>query len=363
MPTACASPPTAGSPSARSPTSRASSPGSTTASPRRSTRCGCASGAAAATLTAPATVTVRGGAVELTPLGARLRHRQPDRAGPHGRGLRPRPRHPRPAARRSPTPCAPTSASPGASTAPPASPARATRRTCASTSRAAGVAAAATRAAGLPPLALTATGATAGRPAEPRRPRRRRERAGGAGAGLGAARRRRRSTSASTCRPSRCCSIDRAAGNQGLRGTVTGQGRVDRHRSPTPRPPSSCAAPGISARVLRENGVPPLGLAAAGELPRRRRHPALGQRHRRRRHGPDRLRPRPAGRPRASTCGVAGTLPLAMADPLLEERSAQVGGQLRVNATVRGSLAAPRFGGTVALRGRHAGRSRRPTSA
>ena len=48
---------------------------------------------------------------------------------------------------------------------------------------------------------------------------------------------------------------------------------------------------------------------------------------------------------------VSGTAPLAMANPLLERRSAQAAGVARVNATARGSLAAPQLGGTVSLDG------------
>ena len=64
----------------------------------------------AATLTAPATVTLRGGAVELTPLGLDVGTRQPHRAGPGRR--RPRRRRRRSATCRStsPTPSGPTSA-------------------------------------------------------------------------------------------------------------------------------------------------------------------------------------------------------------------------------------------------------------
>ena len=80
----------------------------------------------AATLTAPATVTVQRRRDRADAAGARLRHRQPDRAGADRRGDRRRRRDPGDAAGARQQPSGPISASPAPSTAARGSPGRAT---------------------------------------------------------------------------------------------------------------------------------------------------------------------------------------------------------------------------------------------
>ena len=143
--------------------------------------------------------------------------------------------------------------------------------------------------------------------------------------------------------------IDRAAGNQGLQGSVTGQARVGGTLA-NPTATFELRGTGLGARILRENGIPPLGLAAAGDY----RGNTLTLRSATL-TGPLGLDLRASGRiPLAGPgldLGLSGVVPLALADAVLEERSTQAAGQLRVNATLRGSLAAPRYGGSVSLAG------------
>jgi translocation and assembly module TamB len=213
---------------------------------------------------------------------------------------------------------------------------------------AAGVAAAATRSAGLPPLALTATGATAGG-------RLNLDARVGSESGLAARAQGSLPLGAGSIdlalnlQAFPLILIDPAAGNQGLRGTVTGTGRVTGTLA-APAATFDLRGQAITARVLAENQVPPLGLTAAGEFRagtvtlRSARVTGAG--------GMD-----VTGSGRIPLAGpgldvrVDGALPLAMADPLLAERAAQVRGVVRVNATVTGALAAPRFAGTVSLQG------------
>ena len=213
---------------------------------------------------------------------------------------------------------------------------------------AAGVAAAATRAAGLPPLAMTATGQTAnGRLNLDAR----------VGSESGIAARAQGSVPlgqgaidlAVNLQAFPLLLVDRAAGSPGLRGSLSGQAHVSGTLA-APAATFDVRGEGISARVLSENGLPPLTLTAAGDF----RNGAVTLRSARA-TGAGGMDLTGSGRVPLSGPGldirVAGTLPLSMANPILEERAAQASGQVRVNATVRGSLAAPQFGGTVDLQG------------
>ena len=142
--------------------------------------------------------------------------------------------------------------------------------------------------------------------------------------------------------------VDRAAGGRGLRGAVTGQARIT---GPLADPAASFTldARGVSARVMDEFGLPALGISASGDY----RSRVLTLRAGRVTGGGADLSA--SGRVPLAGSGLdvraSGTLPLALANPFLAERSAQVAGTLRVNASAQGALSAPRFGGTLSLAG------------
>ena len=143
--------------------------------------------------------------------------------------------------------------------------------------------------------------------------------------------------------------VDRIAGNRGLRGTVTGTGHAT---GPLADPTVSfdVRGEGIAATLLTQNGLPPLGATAAGSY--RAGALDLGSA---RVTGAGGLDIQGSGRiPFAGSgldANVTGTVPLAIADSVLAARSVQATGTLRVTATARGSLAAPQLGGTVSLDG------------
>ena len=143
--------------------------------------------------------------------------------------------------------------------------------------------------------------------------------------------------------------VDRIAGNRGLRGTLTGRGRVSGPLA-APAVGFDIRGEGISARVLSDNALPPLTVVAAGEF----RGGAV-QLNSARVTAARGLDIQGSGRIPLSGPGldarVSGTIPLELADPFLAERTAQLRGQLRVDAAARGSLAAPQLSGNVTLTG------------
>ena len=302
----------------------------------------------AATLTAPATVTLQSGTVELTPLGLDFGTRQPDGPGPHRRQSfdidvamrdpaarhrqrhppRPRPRRHRQrhrarhrAARARPT-CASTYPPPASSRPRPAAPACRRSRSkppapprtaawrCAPASRRTGLAATAN---GTVPLGTGDLALDIDLQSFP------------------------------------LALVDRVAGNRGLRGTVTGTGRATGPLA-DPAVTFDLRGEGITADVLASNEVPPFALTAAGSY----RALAL-ELSAARATAPGGLDLQGSGRIPFAGPGLdasfTGSLPLAFANPLLATRSAQAAGEIRVTATARGSLAAPQLAGTVALSG------------
>lgn len=143
--------------------------------------------------------------------------------------------------------------------------------------------------------------------------------------------------------------VDRAAGNRGLRGTVTGTGQVAGTLA-SPRASFNVRGTGISADLLASNGLPALGFSMAGNF----------------RDNAVRLDSAEVTAPGGLDISGAGTIPLtgagldvrvnggvplAMANPFLADRAAQVAGTARLDATARGSLAAPQLGGNVNVAG------------
>lgn len=140
--------------------------------------------------------------------------------------------------------------------------------------------------------------------------------------------------------------VDRLAGNRGLRGTVSGRAQLTGPLS-DPAADFSLTADGVSAAIMAEFGLPSLSLNASGNY----RASVLTLANGRVTGGGADLSA--TGRIPFSGTGLDvradGTLPLALANPFLAERSAQVAGTMRVNASAQGSLAAPRLGGTLSL--------------
>jgi translocation and assembly module TamB len=214
--------------------------------------------------------------------------------------------------------------------------------------RAAEVASAATRAAGVPAIALDARGATTGS-------RLTLDANVGGGGGLAATARGSLPLGPGTLdldvslQSFPLVLIDRLAGGQGLQGTVTGQSRLTGTLA-NPSATFELRGSGVSTRLLRDNGLPPLGFTASGGFQGRTitLRSAIVT-------GPQGLDLSGSGRIPLAGPGldlrVAGAVPLSLADPLLDERSAQASGLLRINATARGSLAAPQLAGTVSLAG------------
>jgi translocation and assembly module TamB len=143
--------------------------------------------------------------------------------------------------------------------------------------------------------------------------------------------------------------VDRVAGSHGLRGTVTGTGHVT---SPLAGPSArfDLRGEGITATILGQNGVPPLTMAASGSY----RAGALDLAALRV-TGAGGIAFEGSGRIPFSGPGldarVSGTLPLALANFIMVERLIQAEGQLRIDATARGSLAAPQLSGNVSMQG------------
>lgn len=143
--------------------------------------------------------------------------------------------------------------------------------------------------------------------------------------------------------------IDRVAGNQGLRGTVTGTGHVTGTYA-SPEATFTVRGTGVSANMLSSNGLPALGFSVAGTF--RTNTVRLDQAQVTAPGGLDL-----SGRGTIPLSGpgldvrVNGTAPLALADPFLADRSAQVAGTARIDATARGSITAPQLGGNVSVAG------------
>lgn len=143
--------------------------------------------------------------------------------------------------------------------------------------------------------------------------------------------------------------VDRVAGNRGLRGTVSGTGRVTGTLA-APQAVFDVRGTGISATILSRNGLPPLAFNAAGNF--------RGQTVRletARVTAPGGLDISGSGAIPLAGPGldvrVDGSVPLAVANPFLADRGAQVAGTARIDATARGSIAAPQLGGNVRVAG------------
>lgn len=143
--------------------------------------------------------------------------------------------------------------------------------------------------------------------------------------------------------------VDQIAGNRGLAGNVTGNARVT---GPLADPSASfdIEGTGIGAAVLRQNAVPPMNVTLSGGFSAGTLTLATA-----RLGGAPGLDISGSGHIPLTGSGLdmraSGTVPLALANPLLEARSAQASGTVQLDVSAQGSLAAPRLAGNVSLNG------------
>jgi translocation and assembly module TamB len=143
--------------------------------------------------------------------------------------------------------------------------------------------------------------------------------------------------------------VDRIAGNQGLQGTISGLANVTGPLA-DPAVTFDVRGDGLTANPMSASGLPPVNLSANGAY--RGQVVTIESASA---SGAGGLDLTGSGRIPLTGSGldvnVSGTAPLAMANPLLEQRAAQAEGTLRIDATARGSLTAPQLGGNVSLNG------------
>lgn len=143
--------------------------------------------------------------------------------------------------------------------------------------------------------------------------------------------------------------VDRLAGRPGLGGTITGQARVAGTPA-APRVAFDLRGTGVTANVLRDNGIAPVGAALAGDYADGAVSLTTGSVTNP--QGIDlTLRGRAPLAGRGLDLRAGGTLPLALANTLLAERSAQASGLITLDLTATGALSAPVLGGSAQLAG------------
>lgn len=143
--------------------------------------------------------------------------------------------------------------------------------------------------------------------------------------------------------------LDRVAGHRGLGGTVSGSAKVG-GTTAQPDVRFGLRGAGITAQPLAGAGVSPLTLAGRGEFVRNVL--TLGELTARNDQGLDL---RASGRAPLQGPGldlrVAGEAPLTLANGFVSDRAAQASGTVRLDLTAAGSLAQPRFGGSATIAG------------
>ncbi|WP_424930946.1 translocation/assembly module TamB domain-containing protein [Amaricoccus macauensis] len=141
--------------------------------------------------------------------------------------------------------------------------------------------------------------------------------------------------------------VDRLAGGQGLRGTLTGQAQISGAQS-APEVTFDIAGDGLTASILADNDVPPFALNVAGDFAENAVTLSTLQAT-----GPYGFDLSGGGRIPLSGDGLdarlSGVVPLQMATPVLAQRAASATGQLNIDASATGSLAEPQTNGTITL--------------
>ena len=143
--------------------------------------------------------------------------------------------------------------------------------------------------------------------------------------------------------------IDRLAGNQGLRGDVTGTGRVSGTFA-SPRATFDLRGTGLSSTLLAASGAGALNLAARGDFANQTL--SLGEARLTGGNGVDFTASGqvPLSGPGLDVSG-AGSLPLGLANGVLAQRDARAAGIVRLDVRAQGSLAEPRLSGAARMTG------------
>ena len=143
--------------------------------------------------------------------------------------------------------------------------------------------------------------------------------------------------------------VDQAAGRPGLGGTLTGTAAVTGTLA-APQATFGIDGSGLTADALRANGLPPIGLAVSGSFADNTVRLASASLT-----GAPGLALSASGTIPLAGPGLnvtaSGTVPLQLANPILEQRQAQADGVLRIDASATGSIAAPQLSGAVSLAG------------
>lgn len=143
--------------------------------------------------------------------------------------------------------------------------------------------------------------------------------------------------------------LDPLAGNQGLEGTITGSADITGTLA-APEASFSLSGSGLSARILRENAVPALAATAEGSFARNTITLSAASLT-------------GAGGISASASGIipltgapldlsaSGSLPLALANAFLAERTTQLAGTASFDLAIGGSLTDPQITGPITIDG------------
>ena len=141
--------------------------------------------------------------------------------------------------------------------------------------------------------------------------------------------------------------LDPAAGDVGLRGTLSGSAQVA-GTTAAPEAAFSASVSGFSMEVLRENLVPPLAITATGTFADETITLAQASVS-----GPGNIALTAGGTIPLTGPGlnltVAGGVPLGLADAALADRPAALSGRAEFNLVVTGALADPQFSGPVTI--------------
>ncbi len=141
--------------------------------------------------------------------------------------------------------------------------------------------------------------------------------------------------------------VDRIAGGRGLAGAVTGGARIGGTVA-QPEVAFDLRGVDVSAAVLRDSGIAALGISARGGFAGNTL--TLGALEVSNAQG---LEVTASGSAPLGGQGLdlraSGTVPLSLANALLEERTAEASGLARFDATVSGSVGAPQVSGSAAI--------------
>lgn len=143
--------------------------------------------------------------------------------------------------------------------------------------------------------------------------------------------------------------LDPLAGNQGLQGNITGSANVTGTLA-APAATFSLSGSGLSARILRENAVPALAATAEGRFAQDTVTLSTASLT-----GPDGISASASGTIPLTgaplALSAAGSLPLALANPFLAERTTELAGTASFDLSIGGSLTDPQVTGPITING------------